>query len=139
MERLPVYLALHGATVLTVSLVAGLLLHRTIRLGRPVGAWHLAHAGVSSRGVMLMALAALTSWLALTPVQLTAFVWLILGFVWTSTAAMVIAAATGERGLTWTGSVLNRVVFALYVASAVAVFPAALLLIVGLVFRLQAL
>jgi hypothetical protein len=138
MERLAVYLALHGATILAVSLVAGLLLHRTIRLGRPVAAWHLAHAGVSSRGVMLMAMAPLTSWLALTPFQLLAFVWLILGFVWTSTAAMVVAAATGERGLTWTGSLLNRVVFALYVASAVAVVPAAMLLIAGLIARLQA-
>ena len=54
MERLAIYLALHGAIVLTISLVAGLLLHKAIRLGRPLAAWHLAHAGVSSRGVMLM-------------------------------------------------------------------------------------
>jgi hypothetical protein len=40
MERLAIYLALHGASVLTISLVAGLLLHKAIRLGRPVAAWH---------------------------------------------------------------------------------------------------
>lgn len=138
MERLATYLALHGAIVLTISLVAGLLLHKAIRLGQPVAAWHLAHAGVSSRGVMLMAIAAITSWVALPPRPLSAFVWLILTFVWTSTAAMVIAAATRERGVTWGGSAVNRVVFALYVTSAVTVFPAALLLIAGLVIGLQA-
>ena len=40
--------------------------------------------------------------------------------------------------MTWAGSAVNRVVFALYVISAVTVFPAALLMIVGLVIRLQA-
>jgi hypothetical protein len=50
MERLAVYLALHGAVVLTVSLVAGLLLHRAIRLEGNVAAWHLAHSGGSGRG-----------------------------------------------------------------------------------------
>ena len=45
MDRLAVYLALHGAIVLVVSLVAGLLLHRTIRLGSGGGAaWHLAQS-----------------------------------------------------------------------------------------------
>lgn len=138
MDRLAVYLALHGAIVLTVSLVAGLFLHRAIRLSHPVGPWHLAHAGVSSRGVMLMAMGAITPWIALPPLPLSAFVCLMLTFVWTSTAAMVIAAATAARGLTWAGSPINRLVFALYVASAVTVFPAAGLLIAGLVLRLRA-
>lgn len=53
-------------------------------------------------------------------------------FVWTSVAAMVMAAASGERGLSWSGSPVNRLVFALYVVGAVAVFPAAFLLILGL-------
>lgn len=53
-------------------------------------------------------------------------------FAWTSVATMVIAAATGQRGLTWSGSALNRFIFALYVVGAVAVFPAAFLLVVGL-------
>lgn len=140
MERLAIYLALHGAIVLTVSLGAGLLLHKAVRLDRPVNAWHLAHAGVSGRGVMLIALAAITPWVALPPAQLSAFVCLILTFVWTSTTAMVIAAATGDRGLTWTVSAVNRLVFALYAASAVTAFPAVLLLIVivGLVLEMRA-
>jgi hypothetical protein len=138
MERLALYLALHGTIVLTASLVAGLLLHKAIRLDRQVSAWHLAHAGGSGRGVMLIALAAIIQLIALSPTQLSAFVWLVIAFVWTSMAAMVIAAATGERGLTWKGSVTNRLVFALYVASAVTAFPAALLLLAGLANRLTA-
>jgi len=60
------------------------------------------------------------------------FAWLVVFFVWTSTLAMVIAAATGDRGLGWTGLTANRLVFALYVVGAAAVFPAAVLLILGL-------
>ncbi len=115
-----------------VSLVAGLLLHKAIRLDRPVPAWHLVHASVSGRGVLLIALAAILQWVALSPAQLLAFVWLIILFAWTSTAAMVIAAATGQRGLTLSGSPTNRLVFVLYVASAVAAFPAVALLAAGL-------
>ena len=134
MDRLAVYLALHGAIVLVVSLVAGLLLHRTIRLGSGGGAaWHLAHAGGSGRGVLLLALAGVLRWVALPGWQLSTLVWLRLFFVWTSVAAMVMAAASGERGLSWRGSPVNRLVFALYVVGAVAVFPAAFLLILGLV------
>jgi hypothetical protein len=132
MEKLAVYLALHGAAVLTVSLVAGLLLHKAIRLEHPASPWHLAHAGVSGRAVLLFALAAILHLVALAPPQLLAFAWLILAFVWTSTAAMVIAAATGQRGLTLSGSATNRLVFILYVTSAVTAFPAAFLLLAGL-------
>jgi hypothetical protein len=138
MERWTLHLALHGTLALLVSLVAGLLLHRAIRLDRPVAAWHLAHAGTSGRAVMLIALAAIVHIIVLPPVALAVFVWLMLAFVWTSVAAMVLAAATGDRGLTWSGSIINRTVFALYVASAVTVFPAAFLLLTGLVRALRA-
>jgi hypothetical protein len=138
MERLALHLALHGTIILIASLVAGLLLHKAIRLERPVSAWHLAHAGGSGRGVMLIALAAIIQLIAFSPSQLSAFVWLIIAFAWTSMAAMVIAAASGERGVTWKGSFTNRLVFALYVASAVTAFPAAVMLLVGLVSRLRA-
>jgi hypothetical protein len=133
MEKLPIWFALHGSAVLVVSFVAGLLLHRAIRLGTgDVEAWHLAHAGGSGRGVLLIALASMLRWVDLPQSQLLVFVWLILFFVWTSTAAMVIAAASGARGLGWTGVFVNNLVYALYIAGAVAVFPAMSLLIAGL-------
>ena len=132
MRTLEVYLALQGVAVLTISMVAGLLLHRAIRLDQPVEAWHLAHAGGSGRGVFLIALAPIVRWAVLTPAQAAAIVWLMSFFVWTSTAAMVIAAARNQRGLTWAGSFTSRLVFGLYVVSAIAVFPAAFLLMLGL-------
>jgi len=132
MESLAPFLAMHGVLVLVVGFVAGLLLHRRIRLDADNSpAWHLAHAGVSGRGVLLIALAGAVRWLHLPDAYVAACVWLMLFFVWTSVAAMVVAAATGTRGLTWSGSFLNRLVFALYVVGAIAVFPAAILLIAG--------
>lgn len=136
MDGWAVYLALHGAVVLTVSLIAGLLLHKAVRLDTNVAAWHLVHSGGSGRGVMLLALAPTLQWVALPHWQLVLFVWLMLFFVWTSMAAMIVAAATGQRGVDWSGSVTSKSVFGLYVVGAVAVFPALALLIGGLLHAL---
>jgi hypothetical protein len=133
MERLAIQLALHGAAILAVSLVAGLLLYRAILADGPVSKWHLAHSGGSGRGVLLIALAAAIHLTALPLWQVSVFVWLIVFFAWTSTLAMIIAAASGERGLGWRGSSINRLVYGLYFVGTVAVFPAAGILIVGLV------
>jgi hypothetical protein len=136
--NLPAYLALHGAAVLVVSFVAGLLLHRSIRLQTPgPDAWHLAHAGGSARGVLLIALEGAWQWVDLPAGARALLATLLLFFVWTSTAAMVIAAATGRRGLTWHGTPADRTVFALYVVGTIAVFPAALLLVAGFVRALR--
>jgi hypothetical protein len=131
-DRLAILLALHGVAVLIVSLVSGLLLHKNIRLAGNPEAWHLAHSGGSGRGVLLLALAGIIQLLALPRWQIYIMASLMLFFVWTSVAAMMLAAATGERGVTWSGSPVSRFVFALYVVGAIAVFPAAGLLVVGL-------
>ena len=118
-ERLPAHLALNGALVLCASFVAGLLLHRTIRLQRPTAdGWHLAHAGGSTRGALLIALAGAWSLMDLPAGTRLVLAALLLFFVWTSMAAMLIAAATGHRGLSWHGSNTDRLVFGLYVAGA---------------------
>ena len=57
---------------------------------------------------------------------------LIIFFAWTSMLAMLIAAATGERGLRCSGTLANRLVYLLYGVGTVAVFPAFLWLIAGL-------
>jgi hypothetical protein len=46
---------------------------------------------------------------------------------------MIIAAASGQRGLSFSGSPTNKLVFALYVVGAVAVFPAGAAFVAGLV------
>ena len=133
MEHLAVRLALHGALVLGVILVAGLLLYRAILRDGHVPGWHLLHSGGSGRAVLLLALAGALRWIALPAWQLTLFVWLMIFFVWTSVLAMLIVAATGQHGFGWRGPVSNKVAFGLYAVGTVAVFPAAFLLIAGLI------
>ena len=133
MDRLVTQIALHGAAVLTVSLGAGLFTYRAILQDDRVAAWHLAHAGGSARGVMLMALAAMAYLPKLPTWEFAAVAWLFIFFSWTSLLAMIIAAATGERGLAFRGAPANRLVFALYLVGGVAVFPASIALVLGLV------
>ncbi len=129
---LAIHLALHGAAVMLVSLCAGLFTYRANLHEEPNAAWHLAHAGGTARGVMLMALAAIVRLPALPQWEISLVAWLFIFFTWTSVFAMLIAAASGQRGLRFNGSNTNKLVFALYVVGGVAVFPASVVLIVGL-------
>ncbi|MHC4955293.1 MAG: hypothetical protein ACYTGZ_15675 [Planctomycetota bacterium] len=138
MDKLALHLALHGVIVLTISLVAGLLLYRTILKNRDVASWHLVHASVAARGVMLIGLAAIIHLPALSPSLLASAAWLAIAFVWTSTAAMLIRAVSGERGLRCDGSLPNRLIFLLYGVGTIAIFPACALLMAGLVKALIA-
>ena len=118
--------------MLIVSLCAGLFTYRAILHEERAAAWHLAHAGGSVRGVMLIALAGIVRLPALPLWELSAFAWLLIFFAWTSVLAMVIAAASGQRGLRLAGSNTNKLVFVLYLVGGVAVFPACIVLIAGL-------
>ncbi len=132
MQNLPVILALNGAAVLFISMLAGMFLYLAIVHAREQAAWHLLHAGGSGRGVMLLALAALVEYPALPPWLTTIVVWLIIFFVWTSMLAMSIRAVFGDRGLRFEGGFANRLVWVSYGAGALAVFPAFGILIFGL-------
>lgn len=132
MDKLAIHLALHGAAVMLVSLCAGLFTYRAILHEQRAAAWHLAHAGGTARGVMLIALAAILRLPVLPLWELSLVAWLFIFFTWTSVFAMVIAAATGQRGLAFSGSSTNKIVFVLYLVGAVAVFPASVALMAGL-------
>ncbi len=132
MQTLAIHLALNGALVLVISMIAGLFLYLAIRGEREQRAWHLLHAGGSGRGVMLLALAALIEYPALPPWLLSAIAWLIIFFVWTSMLAMSIRAIWGERGLRFEGGFANRLVWASYGLGTIAIFPAFGILIYGL-------
>lgn len=139
MDSLATHLALHGVLVLGVSVLGGGFLYRTLLGGGGrESAWHLLHAGGSVRGVMLIALAGVIHLPDLPHWQLAAFAWLIILFAWTSVLAMAIAAASGERGLRFTGSIANRTVCLLYAAGVIAIIPAGALLVYGLVDALRA-
>ena len=99
MDKLIVILALNGALVLTLSMVAGLFLYLAIKDDKEQAAWHLLHAGGTGRGVMLLALAAIIDYPALPLWQSASIAWLVIFFVWTSMFAMGIRALCGERGL----------------------------------------
>ena len=132
MENLTIQLALHGSIVLAISLISGLFLYTDILKNKNEAAWHLSHAGGSARGIMLIALAAVVHLPVLPFWQVSTLVWLIIFFTWTSTLAMIIAAISGERGLRFSGSITNKLVYILYGVGVIAVFPAFLLLIFGL-------
>ena len=97
-----------------------------------VASWHLVHASVAARGVMLIAFAAIIHLPALPLSLLSTAAWLAIVFTWTSTAAMVTRALSGERGLRCEGSFPNRRVFILYGVGTIAIFPACAVLLVGL-------
>jgi hypothetical protein len=137
MDSLAIHLALHGALVLTVALVAGLLLYRSILRNGNVAGWHLLHSGGSGRGVLLIALAGMFQLIALPPSLLSALAWLMVFFVWTSVLAMSIVAVSGEHGFDWSGPASNKIAYGLYAVGVAAVFPAVLLLITGLLNALR--
>ena len=133
MQNLVISLALNGALVLLVSMIAGLFLYLAIRGQREQRAWHLLHAGGSGRGVMLLAMAAIIEYAVIPLWLLQVAVWLMIAFVWASMAAMAIYAVSGERGLQCVGSLPNRLVYIFYAIATVAVFPGMGLLIYGFI------
>ncbi len=133
MHNLATHLALHGALILIISVAGGLLLYRSILKKEGEASWHLLHAGGSARGIMLIALAAIIDLIALPLSLLSIAVWFIIFFVWTSTLAMLIRALRDELGFKWSGSPTNKLVFALYAAGTLTIFPGLILLIIGLI------
>ena len=98
MNSLSIVFALNGALVLMVSMAAGLMLYFSIIGNQSPKDWHLLHAGGTSHGIMLIALAATIHFAALPEWQLWLAASLITLFVWTSVTAMLIRAVAGETG-----------------------------------------
>jgi len=90
------------------------------------------HASGTVRGVLLIALAPIIDWPALSEWLAAAAAWQIIFFAWTSLLAIIVRALNGEQGFYSGGSTANRIVFALYLAGTVALIPACLTLAVGL-------
>lgn len=133
---LAVVLALNGVAILLVSLLAGLLLYRTLLREEDPHDWHLLHAGGSGRGVMLMALAGIIDYATLPASLLWWAAMAVMLFAWTSTTAMIITGLTGESGFRNQGSLSNRLAHALYVVGAAVVFPGLVIIGWGLALHL---
>jgi hypothetical protein len=132
MSNLSIHLAFHGLLVLTISILGGLFLYKSILNKTNKADWHLLHAGGSVRGIMLIALAAIIHFPVLPLLQLSIATWLTIFFVWTSTLAMILRAVSGEQGFQWSGSNTNKLIYTLYFLGTIAIFPACLLLLFGL-------
>lgn len=137
MDRLALHLALHGLAVITYSVIAGLVLWRTLHRDEDGSHWHLVHASGTVRGVLLLALAPVIEFPALPEWLVATAAWLIIWFAWTSVLAMTIRALSGERGFYIGGSVANRIVFGLYAMGAIGLFPACTILLVGVLRALR--
>lgn len=107
----------HGTVVLIIGLLAGFPFLRGIVKKedmRRVDAWRAAHTGLCSTGVMAIAMGvALRLWAA-SGIASTLVVWGIVVGSYGIALAMVLAAASGSRGLVSGGSVSNRVVYLSY-------------------------
>jgi len=132
MDRLPLYLALNGLAVFTVSAVAGLMLWRVLSQEKDAADWHLLHASGSVRGVFLIALAPIIHLPVLPEWRAALATWLVILFTWTSVLAMIIRAFTGERGFGFTGTKANVLIHALYWIGGAALFPACGILLAGM-------
>lgn len=131
-DGLSAFLALNGSLVLVVSMLAGLMLYRSVaKESSAEEDWHLLHAGGTSRGVTLLALAATVNLAALPEINVWWSAVLAIFFVWTSVLVMLLRALTGHAGYGLSGAVMNKTIFLLYAMGTIAVFLGFGLLILG--------
>ena len=111
-------LLFHGAVVLLVGLLAGAPYGRAIASGAPLRraeAWRAAHTGLIGTGVMTIVFGLmLRQWHAEGALpQALAVIAIVAAYAFS--AAMILAAASGQRGLSAAAPLANRLVFAGYV------------------------
>lgn len=132
MTPLALQFALHGSIALILGLIGGLFFARAIKLKREEVAWRVVHAGGSSAGAMLLAIAVPSQWVHLShPLQIAMGIGLIGGSYFLCLGRYV-AASWDTRGIPGGGSPLNRIVSALYGVGTIMSLTGAALLVVGL-------
>lgn len=107
----------HGSVVLILGLLAGFPFLRGIVAQaepRRVEAWRAAHTGLCSTGVMAIAMGvALQTWGASGALSRLTVYAIVVG-AYGIALAMILAAASGSRGLVGGGSASNRIVYLSY-------------------------
>jgi hypothetical protein len=123
------HLAFHGAIVLLVGLACGAPYGRAVNRGAPasiVHSWRVAHAALPIGAILMFAVAALLSGLAVS----TIIKWLIAVALIISSYAfclsLPLAAVVGHRGLSAGGSASAKLVFAANIIGACASLAATL-------------
>ena len=121
-------LLFHGAVVLLIGLLAGAPYGRAIASGAALPraeAWRAAHSGLIGTGVMTLVFGLmLRQWRAEGAMANAAAVTAIVA-AYAFSAAMILAAATGQRGLSVAGPLANRLVFAGYLVGVLGSLSAA--------------
>jgi hypothetical protein len=133
-ERIALRMLLHGAVLLLVGLLAGMVFGVAVAQSwreDAVRAWRVAHAGSVGLGVMLLAIGAVLDRLQLRERTARAMAWSLVTLGYTFAFGAVFAATAGVRGLTPDGAMLNAVVFATYLVGSVGAVLGVALVILG--------
>lgn len=125
---------LHGSVVLLLGLLCGIPLGAAAARGagpEATRAWRVAHSGGAGVGVMLIAIGAALPHLRLGQLALGALTWSLVISAYVFVLGLVVAAVADVRGLSPTGAVLNRLVFAAYVVGSAGTLLGVVLTMLG--------
>ena len=131
--KLRARIVLHGVIVMGLGLVAGIPYASAIASGaaEPVRAWRMAHLEGVLNGLVAIALAAAGGLLVLSPGQQRLLALSVVGMAYGNVVASALGAATGNRGLAPGGSLVNTVVYLLFVAAVLGIVVALALAGIG--------
>jgi uncharacterized protein YacL len=133
-QRLTRLLILHGALMIFIGMILGLLYSSAITENWGLEAtrdWRVAHTSVVVVGTFHLAIAGVASHLVLNHRAARVLVGSLVSTVYSFSSAMILGAAIGARGLEASGPPLHLLVFGLMAVSILALFVAAVLLLWG--------
>jgi len=122
---------LHGAALVFVGLLVGLVAVAEEAAGVQPHVWRAAHNSLLLAGVWLLAMAAALRLLALTPPQQVALCWALLTTVYAFATAILVQATAGIRALGPDGSVPGWIAFVANAVTVVSSLFASLLTLMG--------
>lgn len=132
-SKLRARVVLHGVIVMGLGLLAGIPYASAIASGEaePVRAWRMAHLEGVLNGLVAIALAAAGGLLVLSPGKQRLLAFSVVGMAYGNVVGSALGAATGNRGLAPGGSLVNTVVYLLFVAAVLGIVVALALAGIG--------
>ena len=124
----------HGSIVLGVGLLCGIPYGQAITGGwgeDAVRGWHVAHIGITVGGIWLIAVAGALPLLVLDPGRTSLLVWTLVASGYGFSFALVLAPASGVRGLELALPLANVLAFLGNAIAALASLVAVALLVIG--------
>lgn len=133
MVHIPQQLTFQGSVVLLAGLLAGIPLGRSINANDATRAqsWRIAHTGLVGGAILLFAVAAITPLLRLPRPWAVALMASLILATYAFAVSLSVGAWKGERGLSKSGSDINRILYFLNIVGVVASLIAAVVLIAG--------